>query len=325
MLRIAAESARRGALGTTSEAKNTLRLYSMSNIAQPNLNRRQFLKGAMALAGGVATLGPTHVLGASRWEPARWAFLSDTHIAADPDNRYRGFYPYQNLQEVTGQLTSNLPDGVVITGDLARLKGHREDYQNLQKLLTPLAHERPMYLATGNHDNRANFMDAFTKSGGRDWLVDGKRIVTIKTGPIMLIILDSLLFVDLPWGRLGRGQRAWLETYLNATDDIPTILFVHHPVKGPGALWDGESLLKQVRTVPKVKAIVHGHSHEYAYRETDGIHVISLPATGYNMSSSEPIGWVDAHLTGEYGVFTLNALDGNMRLNRHTKQVRWRT
>lgn len=297
----------------------------MSNITQQNLNRRQFLKTAMAVAGGVATLGPAQVLGASRWEPAHWAFLSDTHISANPDNRYRGFYPYQNLQEVTGQLACDLPDGLVVTGDLARLKGHTGDYRNLRKLLTPIARQRPIHLATGNHDNRDNFLDAFTNSGGRDWLVDGKRIVTVKTGPVMLIILDSLLFVDLPWGRLGRGQRTWLETYLNATDDIPTILFLHHPIKGRGALLDAESLFEIIRRIPKVKAVVHGHSHEFAFREADGIHVLSLPATGYNQRRTEPVGWVDAHLTGEYGVFTLHAVDGNTRLNRHTEQLRWRT
>ncbi|UCD48892.1 MAG: metallophosphoesterase [Phycisphaerales bacterium] len=297
----------------------------MSNIAQQSLNRRQFLKSAMALAGGVVTLGPTQVLGANRWEPAHWAFLSDTHISANPDNHYRGFYPYQNLQEVTGQLGSGLPDGLVVTGDLARLKGHKGDYWNLQKLLTPIAEQRPVHLATGNHDNRENFLNAFTHSGERDWLVDGKRIVTVKTGQVMLILLDSLLFVDLPWGRLGRSQLAWLRTYLNALDDIPTILCLHHPIKGRGALLDGQRLLNLIRPIAKVKAVVHGHSHEFAFRETDGIHVISLPATGYNQNNAEPVGWVDAHLTGEYGVFTLRAVGGNTRLNNHTEQHRWRT
>ena len=151
------------------------------------------------------------------------------------------------------------------------------------------------------------------------------RIVTVKTNAVMLILLDSLLFVDLPWGRLGQGQRRWLETYLNACDDIPTILCLHHPVRGRSALLDGESLLKLVKPMPKVKAIVHGHSHEFAFRQIDDIHVISLPATGYNTKRREPVGWVDAHLTGREGVFTLNAVDGNTRLNGHTERLRWRT
>jgi 3',5'-cyclic AMP phosphodiesterase CpdA len=297
----------------------------MLNSVEQSLDRRQFLKSAMAFAGGVATFGPAQVFGADRNELSHWAFLSDTHISANPDNRYRGFYPYQNLQEVTGQLNAELPDGIVITGDLARLKGHRGDYHNLRKLLTPLAEQRPIHLSTGNHDDRGNFLNAFQKCAGHDWIVDGKRILTVKTGSAMLIILDSLLFVDLPWGRLGRGQRRWLETYLHATDDIPTIIFVHHPIKGRGALLDGERLLDIIRPMAKVKAVVHGHSHEFALRQTDGIHVISLPASGYNTRNSEPVGWVDAHLTDKYGVFRLHAVDGNTRLNGHTQQLRWRT
>jgi len=297
----------------------------MSDTAQQNLNRRQFLKAAMAVAGGVATLGPRQVLATNRKEPQRWAFLSDTHISANPDNKYRGFYPYQNLQEVAGQLASDLPDGLVVTGDLARLKGRTGDYRNLSKLLTPIAERRPIHLATGNHDNRDNFLNTFVNSGGRDWLVGGKHIVTVKTGPVMLIILDSLLFVDLPWGKLGRGQRTWLETYLRASDDIPTILFLHHPVDEGGALLDGGSLMRLIRPMAKVKAIVHGHSHRFGYTQSDGIHIINVPATGYNARNADPVGWVDAHLTADHGVFTLHAVEGNTKLNGHTQQLRWRT
>lgn len=296
----------------------------MSNSTTRKLNRRQFLKTAMAVAGA-GTLGPARVLGEDRDEPMHWAFLSDTHISVNPDNRYRGFYPYQNLQNITGQLGDDLPDGLVVTGDLARLKGHAGDYQNLSKLLNPLARQRPIHLVTGNHDNRDNFLGTFAHSSGRQWRVDGKRMITVKSKQAMLILLDSLLFVDMPWGRLGRGQLSWLETYLHATDDIPTILFLHHPVKGPGALLDGESLLGVIRSIPKVKAVVHGHSHEFAFRQTDGIHVISLPATGYNQTRVEPVGWVDAHLASDHGVFTLHAVEGNTRQNGHTERLRWRT
>ncbi len=296
----------------------------MSSSTTRKLNRRQFLKTAMAVAGA-GTLGPARVLGEDRHEPMRWAFLSDTHISVNPDNHYRGFYPYQNLQNITGQLDADLPDGLVVTGDLARLRGHAGDYHNLSKLLNPLARQRPIHMVTGNHDNRDNFLDTFAHSSGRQWRVGGKRMLTVKSRQTMLILLDSLLFVDMPWGRLGRGQRKWLETYLHATDDIPTILFLHHPVKGAGALLDGENLLELVRPISKVKAIVHGHSHEFAFRQADDIHVISLPATGYNQRSAEPVGWIDAHLTGDQGLFTLHAVEGNMRQNGHTERLRWRT
>lgn len=289
------------------------------------MNRRQFLKTTLGVAGGVATFGPRQLLGADTKNPVHLALLSDTHIAADPDNRYRGFYPYQNLREITGQLVSNPPDGLVVTGDLARLRGRSGDYKNLRELLTPVAAERPIHLATGNHDNRDNFLRAFAYTGGHDWLVGGKRIMTIKTGPVMLILLDSLLFVDLPWGQLGRAQRTWLKTYLRASDDVPTILFVHHPIQGRDPLLDANRLLKLIRPVAKVKAIVHGHIHRQAFEEIDGIHLIGLPSTAYNTRNIDPVGWVETHLTRDEGLFTLHAVDGNTRDNRQTKRLRWRT
>ncbi len=297
----------------------------MSGTTEHRLSRRQFLHGAMALAGGIATFGPQEVLASDRSDSAHWAFLSDTHISRNSRNRYRGFYPYQNLQEITGQLNSSLPDGVIITGDLARLRGRSGDYQNLKKLLTPVAQKRPIHLATGNHDNRDNFLNTFQNTGSHEWRVGGKRIVTVKTSSVNLILLDSLLFVDLPWGRLGQAQRKWLKTYLEVCDETPTILCLHHPVKGFGSLLDGDSLLKVIKPMPKIKAVVHGHSHEFAFRQIDGIHMISLPATGYNQLSREPVGWVDAHLTDTEGVFTLNAVAGNTRQHGHTERLRWRT
>jgi 3',5'-cyclic AMP phosphodiesterase CpdA len=93
-------------------------------------------------------------------EVARWALLSDTHVAADPQNHYRNFYPYRNLQEVIAQIACDPPDGLVIAGDLARLKGKIEDYRNLRTLLTPIA-RRPIYLGLGNHDDRGGFFRMF--------------------------------------------------------------------------------------------------------------------------------------------------------------------
>ena len=297
----------------------------MSDAPEGLLNRRAFLQNGLALAGGLAVLGPREGLAIDRNEPAHWAFLSDTHIAEDPDSTFRGFRPYQTLQEITAQIGSALPDGLVITGDLARLRGHAGDYRNLRTLLTPLAEQRPIHLATGNHDNRDNFRRAFAGPDAYHWAVKGKHIVTVHTGPVRLVILDSLLFIDLPWGQLGRAQRRWLDTYLRVCDNTPVVLFVHHPIAGKDAIWDARHFLDLVKPIAKVKAIVHGHSHKFRHHQFEGIHVIGLPATGYNMYDEDPVGWVSGRLTKDHGVFTLHAIDGNTRLNSHTQRLRWRT
>jgi 3',5'-cyclic AMP phosphodiesterase CpdA len=147
----------------------------------------------------------------------------------------------------------------------------------------------------------------------------------VRSGPVRLILLDSLLFIDLPWGKLGRAQRAWLQTYLRVSDDTPTLLFLHHPIAGKDSLFDGRAFWDLIKPMAKVKAVVHGHSHIFNVAERDGIHVIGLPATGYNTYDRDPVGWMDAHLTKDYGDFFLHAIDGNTRLDGTARRLRWRT
>ena len=298
----------------------------MSDGLRYGMTRRRFLHAGLAAAGGVFVLGARRSLAEAGREQARWAFLSDTHIAADPENNYRGFYPYRNLQKVVEWIRSDLPEGLVITGDLARLTGQAGDYENFKKLMAPMIESRPVCLALGNHDDRDNFLRAFKSPAGDRQPVKGKHIVTVNAGPVRFILLDSLLYVEKTPGLLGKAQRTWLEDYLRTCDDRPTILFFHHTLgDGDGDLLDVMRLFDLVKPIAKVKAIVYGHSHEYGYEQLEGIHLINLPATGYNFGNAEPVGWVEAQLTGMAGRFTLHAIDGNSDFDGFTKSLSWRS
>ena len=96
----------------------------MSDHDHTPMNRRHFLRTAAALTGSVALLGSS-----GRWQPtaaagesgtAHWTFLSDTHIPADVENNYRGFYPYRNLEKIAPRIADDGSEGLIITGDLAR-------------------------------------------------------------------------------------------------------------------------------------------------------------------------------------------------------------
>jgi Icc protein len=289
------------------------------------MTRRGFLEAGLA-AGGAFVLGTRPTWAAEGREQTRWAFLSDTHIAADPENNYRGFYPYRNFQKVVEWIRSDLPEGLVVTGDLARLTGQAGDYENFKQLLAPLLESRPVCLALGNHDDRDNFLRAFEKPAGEKQPVRGKHIVTFHAGPVRFVLLDSLLYVDKAPGLLGKAQRTWLASYLHTCDDRPTILFFHHTLgDADGDLLDVLRLFDLVGPISKVKAIVYGHSHEYGYSELDGIHLINLPATGYNFAGAEPVGWVEAQLTPTGGKFTLHAIGGNDDFDGFTKTLAWRS
>jgi 3',5'-cyclic AMP phosphodiesterase CpdA len=300
----------------------------MAELYYNSMNRRVFIKTGLGALASLISVGTANSFGLSKndKEATQWAFLADTHIPEDISNNYRGFYPYQNLQKVIPQILSNLPDGVAIAGDLARLEGKVGDYAKLKRLLSPVADKTPVFMALGNHDNRENFLGIFNKIAGDKQPAGGKHVVVVNKPPIRLIILDSLFYVNKVPGLLGRTQRRWLEGYLRKCDDTPTILCFHHSLgDGDGDLLDVPRLFDIIKSIRKVKAILYGHSHEYRYSEFEGIHLINLPATGYNFSDAEPVGWVEARLTAKGGDFTLHVVAGNKDKDGSVKKLAWRT
>lgn len=308
-------------------------------VEHNRVTRRRFLGLSLAAAGGVVALTPrpgaadaekTQDARAekprSAGQPARWAFLSDTHIAADPENNYRGHYPYRNLEKAFAQIAADLPEGIAITGDIARLTGQIGDYENFKKLLMPSISKRPIYVALGNHDHRGNFLDVLETTAGPTQAVKGKHIVTVDAGCARFVLLDSLVTTNETPGLLGKAQRTWLQRYLQTGDDKPVILFFHHSLRDDdGELLDAPRLLDLVQPIAKIKALVYGHSHEYAFSDYQGIHLINLPAVAYSFNDREPLGWIEARLTGEGGEFILHAVDGNREMDGRVTPLRWRS
>ena len=260
----------------------------MPGILYRPINRKQFLKMSFGVAATLSV--PTYGWSHRPAKEAHWAFLSDTHVASNPTETYRDFRPYENLQTVVPQVQAAAPQGVIINGDVARLSGEAVDYQLVTKLLDPLAQNLPVHMTMGNHDDRENFYRAFPTA---KTLVEEKYVHVIEASPIRMILLDSLLYVNKVTGLLGKMQRSWLEMFLDSADEVPTLILVHH-------------------------------SHRYHYGQRDGIHLVNLPAVGYNFSDEEPVGWLDARLTGTGGDFTLRAFGGNQTNDRQTTHLDWR-
>jgi len=305
---------------------NTERQHAMSDVTERQVSRRQVLSLGLALAGGVVAVGPqtgrTEETG-KRKDTTRWAFVSDTHIASSPDNRFRGFYPYQNLQKIVAEIASDLPDGMVITGDVSRSRGGMKAYENVKTLLSPITQKRPTYLALGNHDHRGDFLQAFEGPADSGEAVKDKHVLTAMAGPVRMTVLDTLLYVNMFPGLLGKSQREWLATYLRVCDDTPMILFFHHTPRAD--LLDTRRLFDIIAPIKKVKAVVYGHSHKYEFCETEGIALINLPAAGYNFTHVQPVGWVEARLSPEAGEFILHAVGGSAKQDGRATLVRWRT
>jgi len=299
----------------------------MAEIFFRSMNRRSFIQTGLAAFGTLVTLnaGCSPDLMKSDENQTRLALLADTHIPEDVQNNYRGLYPYRNLEKVVPDLVSNSPDGVLIAGDLARLTGQPGDYANLRKLLNPVAEKTPVFMALGNHDDRQNFLKVFSETPGDKPDLKGKHVTIVKKSATRIIMLDSLLYTNKVPGLLGKAQRQWLENYLKESDDTPTILCFHHTLlDGDGDLLDVPRLFSMIAPIRKVKAIVYGHSHTYGFSEFEGIHLINLPAVGYNFNDNDAVGWVEARLGSRGGDFVLHAVGGNLDQDGSVTKLAWR-
>jgi 3',5'-cyclic AMP phosphodiesterase CpdA len=283
--------------------------------------RRQLLR----FAGTGAALAGLKLAGSQEARLSRWALVSDTHISAERDEQVRQFVPYQNLEKAVPRIMAAKPDGCVITGDLARLQGTPADYVQLKSLVKPLTESLPVGFCLGNHDDRDNFLRAFSTSAGEPQALKQKHVAVIQRAPVRMILLDSLIVPNETPGFLGKAQRTWLDKYLETTDATPVLLFVHHTLDDEdGSLLDSDRLLRLAVKHQKVKAIFYGHSHRYSYDVYEGVHLVNLPALGYHFNEKQPVGWVEAsfHPTGVE--LTLRAIAGNTAEDGMSRRLSWR-
>jgi 3',5'-cyclic AMP phosphodiesterase CpdA len=293
----------------------------MPGIFDRTMSRRGFVRGATLAAAGLA-LRTGEVRAAD--DGFRVALLSDTHIPADPEGQYRGFFPVRNLEGVIPAVVKWEPEVAIICGDAARLTGELGDYEALKRLLTSLAEVAPVCVGLGNHDNRDHFFAVFDQTPVGAQEVAGKHVTLIERPGVRLIVLDSLLYVDRVAGLLGKAQRQWLAGFLGAADDRPTVLLVHHTLgDGDGDLLDADRLFDLIRPHRQVKAIFFGHSHVWETTQRDGVHLINLPAVGYNFRDQDPVGWVGAEFSLGGVELVLHATAGNREEDGSRQFVRW--
>jgi len=256
---------------------------------------------------------------------ARWALFSDTHVPANPLEEYRGFKPVVNFAMVARQLDQAKLDGALICGDLARLQGLAEDYEALAELAEPITSKLPVAFVLGNHDDRANFLKALGATQKSVQPMKNRHVLAIDAGPVEIITLDSNMQANFTPGLLGKAQRDWLKERL-ASQRKPVVLAVHHTLDdGDGSLLDAPRLFDIVKSAPAVKAILYGHSHVYRYEVRDGVHLVNIPATGYNFRDDQPVGWLETVFAPTGASFTLRAVGGSLDQNGKTVSLKWRT
>ncbi|HNY26555.1 MAG TPA: metallophosphoesterase [Candidatus Sumerlaeota bacterium] len=289
------------------------------------ITRRTFLLEGLLATGALGGLAGCSTLFRRSSKPQVWALLSDPHIpgegtAPKPSSGLFHFDPEANLKRVVQEIGARSDfAGVAVTGDLARLTGQPNDYVRFHEILAPLSERGPVLLAMGNHDRRENFSKTFTDPDGKPQPVEGKRVRVAEGKECLFVVLDSCRGDEKDEGELGEAQKVWLSGFLEKTPDRkPVLLLVHHTPE------DLPDLLKIARPARQVKAIVFGHSHVWGCAEQEGLHLVNLPAIGYSFAEKEPVGWIEAALGREEGVFTLHVVGGGRERDGETRRLRWR-
>ncbi len=232
-----------------------------------------------------------------RAERSVWAWLADTHISGGPVAERAGRQPDTELQRVSREVSAVRPDGLVVNGDIAWKDGAAEDYRRFRDILSPALRGAPLVLGVGNHDRRANMLDAFDPEliAEPEWIA-----ACVDLPPYCLIAVDSQLDPSVVGGEVGDSQMAWLEGALASSGARRAILFVHHP---------GDSLSEGCRDFERlaalaggsgiVEAIVTGHDHAFSLDRLEGMHLVGLPSSAFPFDSRQDCGWVEARLAAD--------------------------
>ncbi|HYF36865.1 MAG TPA: metallophosphoesterase [Prosthecobacter sp.] len=297
-------------------------------ISLPPISRRHWLKNS--LAASLASLTPRAWTAEAVQES--WVLFSDTHVAADAALVARKACMAENLQRCVNQVLKlgQKPFGVMVNGDCVYLQGLKEDYETFGTLINPLREAGvQVHCTLGNHDDRKNFMAAFT-SVEDPRPVEGKHVSVLSSASVNWVLLDSLDQVNKTPGILGASQLGWLDRTLKNLPNRPTFIVAHHNPQVPvpegekhTGLVDSDGMFEVLAKHKKVRAFIYGHTHTWAHtqHEATGIHLLNLPPVAYVFNEARPNGWVMARVSGDAVEFELHALNPNHEQHRQKIRV----
>ncbi|HWL08962.1 MAG TPA: metallophosphoesterase [Planctomicrobium sp.] len=297
-----------------------------------SLSRRDFLARSSAALAGLMVLRVGH--GAESKNSIRFALLSDTHIPSSPEVIARDTNMTENLKQVVGELLrlDRKPQGVIINGDCAYLKGLPADYANLAQCLQPIIDAQlPLHVTMGNHDDHEPLYNALSGQRPKTPLVGSQHVTVLETPFANLFLLDTQKAVNVVTGELGKEQLKWLGQALDARADKPAILIAHHTPQftppAEGKVWSGiadtAEFFDLIDSKKQVKAFIFGHSHRWNISERNGVHLVNLPPVAYVFSKDIPNGWVDAEVR-ENGInLKLHTIDPAHPKNLEIVNLTW--
>ena len=300
-------------------------------VTLPQLSRREFLKRAGMAGAAVAVARPSFAgwFSKSR-DDHTFALFSDAHIAGDAGLEHGGVNMADNLAACVSELNDwrVRPAALLVNGDLAFTYGKAEDYTTFGKLIHRVRAFAPVHLSLGNHDDRAQFWQAFPEDATRLDTVPDKQVGIISGDRANWFLLDSLDVTASTPGELGRAQLNWLSHELAVRREKPALVVCHHPLDITGLMGLKDSMMLEEMMVRhrQVKAFIFGHTHNWnVAQHPSGVHLINLPQTAYPFEAGRPSGWVRATLARDSMEIELRCVDPHHPEQGQVKLLPWRT
>jgi len=250
--------------------------------------------------------------------------LSDLHIREPGQKAYGRLdtAPYLRAAIDTIQRFPQAPTALVITGDLCDF-GRDAEYQHLRDLLADLT--CPIYLMPGNHDCTMSLRRVFPD---HDYLgVSGPAHFSVQVGDLQLIALDSTV-TGQSYGAIDPQGLIWLQEKLEASQDRPVVLAMHHPpfltqighMDEIGLLLGRSELAQVVRKFSHVERIICGHLHRAIETRFAGTIASTAPSPAHqvvlNLAPQSNSRW-----NLEPGAFRIHAWEKSAGLVTHTMPV----
>lgn len=211
------------------------------------------------------------------------AQISDLHVKAARDDD-DPFDASANVRRALEKIAPYRCDLILATGDLTD-DARPGQYDALAKLLAdPPA---PLFLAPGNHDDRALLRGAFPahaylpRSGSLSYVIEGfaRRIV----------VLDTTRAGETG-GVFDADDARWLDATL-AASAAPSVVAMHHPpFLSHERLFDRIALAQRVEFAaviarhPQVELVLAGHHHRPVFSRVAHAPAVVAPATSYTYS-----------------------------------------
>ncbi len=257
------------------------------HVSLPGLNRREFLK--TAIASGVCALGTGCFLNYSQTMAQQveikhgnggftFAYISDSHLLARGMEHRFAVSLIKAVADVNSMEPK--PDFVLYGGDLAQL-GLREELSLGREIISEIRPE--LYMMVGEHDWYFDMGEAWREFFGEPtYSFDHKGVHFVVLNSVDvddywsepgMTPMERMLFMaqlDNPKGRpfrVGVPQLKWLFEDLSRVDkNTPIVVFSHSPLYKLYKAWnfwtDDAEKVQEFLSPFKNVTVIHGHTHQ---------------------------------------------------------------